>query len=50
MEEFNKLSEEVKSLKSKPANDEMLNLYSLFKQTTVGDCNTDRPGMLDFTR
>ena len=23
-------------------------IYSLYKQATVGDVNTDRPGMLDF--
>ena len=26
------------------ADDELLQLYSLFKQATVGDVNTDRPG------
>ena len=30
------------------ADDEFLQLYSLFKQATVGDINTNRPGMLDF--
>ena len=30
------------------ADDEMLKLYGLYKQATVGDVNTDRPGMLDF--
>ncbi len=25
-----------------------LELYGLYKQATVGDCNTDKPGMLDF--
>ncbi|KAL3831308.1 hypothetical protein ACJMK2_023077 [Sinanodonta woodiana] len=47
--EFNKAAEEAKKLKSKPSNDEMLELYSLYKQATVGDVNTDRPGMLDLT-
>jgi len=28
---------------------ERLNMYALFKQANIGDCNTDRPGMLDFT-
>lgn len=28
--------------------DKKLDVYSLFKQATVGDVNTDRPGMLDF--
>jgi len=31
-----------------PTNDEKLKFYSLFKQATVGPCNTPRPGMLDF--
>ena len=29
-------------------NDKKLQVYGLFKQATVGDVNTDRPGMLDF--
>jgi len=29
-------------------NDELLEIYSLFKQASVGDVNTSRPGMLDF--
>jgi diazepam-binding inhibitor (GABA receptor modulating acyl-CoA-binding protein) len=28
--------------------DELLQIYSLFKQGSVGDNNTDKPGMLDF--
>lgn len=28
--------------------EEMLDLYGLFKQANVGDVNTARPGMLDF--
>lgn len=45
---FNKAAEEVKELSSQPSDANMLELYSLFKQATVGDCNTTRPGMLDF--
>ena len=48
-EAFNKAAVEVKQLKSKPTNDEMLKVYSLYKQATVGDCNTTRPGMLDLS-
>ena len=29
------------------SNDELLEVYGLFKQATVGDVNTSRPGMLD---
>ncbi|MFN9958866.1 MAG: acyl-CoA-binding protein, partial [bacterium] len=28
-------------------NDKMLNLYKYYKQATVGDVNTDRPGFFD---
>jgi len=47
--DFIKAAEDVKKLTQRPDNEEMLKLYSLFKQGTVGDCNTDKPGMLDFT-
>ena len=29
-------------------NDKKADIYGLFKQATVGDINTERPGMLDF--
>ena len=29
-------------------NEKKLEIYGLFKQSKVGDVNTDRPGMLDF--
>ncbi|KAI7809025.1 endozepine, partial [Triplophysa rosa] len=45
---FQKAAEEVKHLKAKPTDAEMLEIYSLYKQATVGDVNTARPGMLDF--
>ncbi|KAK2579987.1 hypothetical protein KPH14_012246 [Odynerus spinipes] len=47
-EKFNKAAEEVKELISQPSDTDLLELYALFKQATVGDCNTERPGMLDF--
>ncbi|KAI8127982.1 hypothetical protein FF38_08134 [Lucilia cuprina] len=47
-EEFNKAAEDVKNLNSTPADNDLLELYSLYKQATVGDCNTDKPGFLDF--
>ncbi|XP_005279908.2 acyl-CoA-binding protein [Malaclemys terrapin pileata] len=46
--EFDKAAEEVKQLKSQPTDEEMLYIYSHFKQATVGDINTERPGFLDF--
>lgn len=30
------------------SDDEKLKLYSLYKQGSIGDVNTGRPGMLDF--
>ncbi|XP_024142125.1 acyl-CoA-binding protein [Oryzias melastigma] len=47
--QFDAAAAEVKQLKAKPADEEMLLVYSLFKQASVGDVNTARPGMLDFT-
>ncbi|KAK2839375.1 hypothetical protein Q5P01_013115 [Channa striata] len=46
---FETAAAEVKQLKAKPTEDEMLQVYALFKQATVGDVNTARPGMFDFT-
>ncbi|KAL9966782.1 hypothetical protein ACROYT_G024903 [Oculina patagonica] len=48
-EAFKKAAEEAKNLPTKPSDADMLELYALYKQVTVGDCNTERPGMLDFT-
>ncbi|XP_037646390.1 acyl-CoA-binding protein [Sebastes umbrosus] len=47
--QFDTAAAEVKQLKAKPSDEEMLQVYSLFKQATVGDTNTERPGMFDFT-
>ena len=33
---------------AKMTDDELLQIYGLYKQATVGDNNTDKPGMLDF--
>ncbi|KAI9628567.1 hypothetical protein KEM48_011523 [Puccinia striiformis f. sp. tritici PST-130] len=50
---FEKATEIVKTLPSdgedKPSQDEQLEFYALFKQATVGDVNSARPGMMDFT-
>ena len=47
--EFQKATEQARILSSSLSNDDALFLYSRYKQATVGDCNTDRPGFLDFT-
>ncbi|XP_073438031.1 acyl-CoA-binding domain-containing protein 7 isoform X3 [Dendrobates tinctorius] len=45
--DFDKAAEDVKNLKTKPTDDELKELYGLYKQATVGDINIDCPGMLD---
>ncbi|KAM7383495.1 hypothetical protein PAMP_003141 [Pampus punctatissimus] len=45
--EFEKIAEDVKKMKTRPADQELLDLYGLYKQAVVGDINTDRPGMMD---
>lgn len=45
--QFEKAAEDVKSLPSRPTNDELLSLYSLYKQATEGDVKGSRPGLLD---
>ncbi|KAH8409544.1 hypothetical protein KR222_008169, partial [Zaprionus bogoriensis] len=47
-QEFNQAAEDVKNLSSTPADNDLLELYGLYKQALVGDCNTDKPGFLDF--
>ena len=37
----------VKSLTSRPSNDDLLSLYGLFKQATSGDVSGKKPGMFD---
>ncbi|XP_063068457.1 acyl-CoA-binding protein [Engraulis encrasicolus] len=48
-DDFNRAAEEAKKLKTQPGNDELKEIYALYKQATVGDVNISRPGMLDFT-
>ena len=38
----------VKKLKQSPSNDELLDLYKYYKQSTIGDNNTDKPMLLNF--
>lgn len=40
-------AERLKTLTERPSNEEFLNLYGLFKQATVGDNRTSKPGMFD---
>ncbi len=46
-DDFASAQERVKTLKTRPSNDTLLELYGLFKQATEGDVQGKRPGMLD---
>ena len=42
-EQFEKAIADSKTLPEKPSNDTLLQLYSLYKQSTEGDINTEPP-------
>ena len=46
-EDFEKAAEEAKGLPDGTSNDDKLALYGLFKQGTVGDVDTGKPGIWD---
>jgi acyl-CoA-binding protein len=46
-DDFRSAQERVKTLTTRPSNDTLLELYSLFKQATEGDVQGKRPGLLD---
>ncbi len=49
MTDFEKAVEDINNKVNKTLSDEELKeVYALYKQATVGDVNIDRPGMLDF--
>lgn len=41
---FHTAAENIKKLPKKPADDELLVIYSLYKQATEGDVTGERPG------
>ncbi|XP_061088342.1 acyl-CoA-binding domain-containing protein 7 isoform X2 [Conger conger] len=45
--EFDQVAGDVKKVKTRPEDQELLDLYGLYKQATVGDINTDKPGVMD---
>jgi diazepam-binding inhibitor (GABA receptor modulator, acyl-CoA-binding protein) len=45
--QFEQAQKDVKTLTKRPGNEDLLALYSLFKQATEGDVKGSRPGMLD---
>ena len=44
---FEQAQKDVKTLTSRPGNDDLLFLYAHFKQGSDGDVSGKRPGMLD---
>jgi acyl-CoA-binding protein len=44
-QEFKDAQARVKTLTSRPGNDQLLKLYSLFKQASEGDARGKRPGV-----
>jgi diazepam-binding inhibitor (GABA receptor modulator, acyl-CoA-binding protein) len=48
LDDFNTAVSKSKDLTKRPSNEELLDLYALFKQATEGDVSGDRPGGFDF--
>ncbi|XP_042368959.1 acyl-CoA-binding protein-like [Plectropomus leopardus] len=46
-ESFQKAADEATKLVNRPSYKHLGDLYGLYKQATCGDCNTERPGILD---
>ena len=47
-EKFQEAGVRVRTLTSRPSNEDLLTLYALFKQATEGDVSGTKPGMFDF--
>lgn len=45
--QFEQAQKDVRKLTKKPSDNDLLALYSLFKQATEGDVSGSRPGMLN---
>ena len=45
---FEQAAKDVNSLTQRPSDDDLLELYGLYKQATAGDVSGDKPGMFDF--
>ena len=48
MNAFEQAQQNVQSLTTKPGNADLLQLYALFKQGTLGNVQGERPGGFDF--
>ncbi|KAG9154018.1 hypothetical protein Leryth_000529 [Lithospermum erythrorhizon] len=49
LEDFEQYAEKAKTLPDSTSNENKLILYGLYKQATVGNVNTSRPGMFNMT-
>jgi acyl-CoA-binding protein len=47
-DEFEKAAASTKEFTQRPSNEELLELYALYKQATEGDVTGERPGGFDF--
>ena len=47
-EDFQAASARSKDFTKRPSNEELLEIYALFKQATEGDVSGERPGGFDF--
>ena len=47
-DDFQSAVSRSKELTQRPSNEDLLNLYALFKQATEGNVTGDRPGGFDF--
>lgn len=43
-DKFTAAANSIRGLSSRPTDSELLELYALYKQATVGDCNINDPG------
>jgi len=48
LDDFNAAVAKSKELTKRPSNEELLDLYALFKQASEGDVSGERPGGFDF--
>jgi acyl-CoA-binding protein len=46
--QFERAAERSKQFTKRPTNEELLQLYALYKQATEGDATGERPGGFDF--
>lgn len=46
-ERFDKVAAQVQNLKNKPSDTQLLEIYGLYKQATMGDCKQPKPNALN---